>query len=131
LTREIFPGATNAPRRSLRTLAIPTLKIAIDAADVVLDERIAARVDQMLAAGFVDEAERVGAEAVASDAVGYPQALAYARGFLSWNELRTLLIRGTKRYAKRQRTWFRGEPEMRWVAPDDAAHAAATLPGWS
>jgi tRNA dimethylallyltransferase len=131
LTRESFPGATSAPRRSLRTLEIPTLKIAIDVDDAVLDARIAARVDRMLAAGFVDEAGHVGAEAVASDAVGYPQALAYARGFLNFDELRMLLIRATKRYARRQRTWFRGEPEMRRVAPDEVAHAAATLPGWA
>jgi tRNA dimethylallyltransferase len=131
LSRESTSDAANPPRRSLRTLGLPVLKLALDVDDATLDARIAARVDGMLAAGFVAEAERVGADAVAADAVGYPQALAYASGYLSLAELRTLMIRATKRYAKRQRTWFRGEPGMRRVALDDVAHAAASLPGWS
>jgi tRNA dimethylallyltransferase len=131
LSRENTSAAANPPRRSLRTLGVPVLKLALDVDDGTLDARIAARVDGMLAAGFIAEAERVGADAVAADAVGYPQAIAYARGLLSFAELRTVMIRATKRYAKRQRTWFRGEPEMRRVAPDDVAHAAASLHGWS
>ena len=72
--------------------------------------------------------------AVAADAVGYPQALAYLRGFSTLPELRTHLVRATRRYAKRQATWFRTEPDLERVASADA-HAqivalARTLPGW-
>ena len=57
-------------------------------------------------------------------AVGYPQAIAYARGWSSRGELRELLIRATRRYAKRQITWFRSEPEIVRVLPADAERLA-------
>jgi tRNA dimethylallyltransferase len=134
---EIALAPTPAPgeQASLREAGIPYRKFALEIPDAALDERIAARVDAMLAAGFVDEAERIGADAVAADAVGYPQALAYLAGFSSAAELRALLVRATRRYAKRQRTWLRSEPEVTFVASDRAeatlARAARELPGWA
>ncbi|HEY2476422.1 MAG TPA: tRNA (adenosine(37)-N6)-dimethylallyltransferase MiaA [Candidatus Cybelea sp.] len=86
-----------------------------------LDRRIAQRTDWMLAAGFVDEAERIGEAAVAGSAVGYPAALAYLRGRSTLDELRASLARSTRRYARRQRTWFRGEPATIWCAPGSLA----------
>jgi tRNA dimethylallyltransferase len=82
-----------------------------------LDKRIAQRTNAMLAGGLVEEAERIGADAVAASAVGYPQALAYLRGWSSEDELQATLERATRRYARRQRTWFRGEPGTLWLAP--------------
>lgn len=98
--------------RTLRSLGIPFVKawLEIDAAE--LDARIAARVGRMLAAGFLEEAERVGPAAVAADAVGYPQAFAFLAGWSSEAELRGGLVRATRRYAKRQRTWFAKEPGL-------------------
>jgi len=109
---------------SLRAQGIPFAKLWLDAPDETLEARIAARVDAMLAAGFVDEAARVGPHAVAADAVGYPQALAYLAGFSTADELRAVLIRATRRYAKRQRTWSRSEPGVAFVASGDFAGAA-------
>jgi tRNA dimethylallyltransferase len=110
-------------------------KVALDVDQAILDGRIEARVDAMLAGGFVEEAERIGAAAVAADAVGYPEALAYLAGYSSTEELRAHLIRSTRRYAKRQRTWFRGEPGMRAVAHHDAletlSRLARELRGWA
>jgi tRNA dimethylallyltransferase len=100
------------PRDSLRSRGYAVSKMWLDIEQETLDRRIEQRVDVMLAAGWLDEAQRVGAEAVAADAVGYPQAWAYLCGQLTVAELRTLLVRATRRYAKRQRTWFRGEPHM-------------------
>jgi tRNA dimethylallyltransferase len=102
--------------------------------DVPLDEndrRIDERTDAMLRAGLVEEAERIGADAVAATAVGYPQALAYARGWSTQTELRMALARATRRYARRQRSWFRREPETRWLPPADVERAARELLGWS
>ncbi len=65
--------------------------------------------------GFVEEALRIGAGAVAADAVGYPHAFAYANGACTAAELRALLARETRRYARRQRTWFRSEPGVTWI----------------
>jgi tRNA dimethylallyltransferase len=84
----------------------------------------------MLDAGLVAEAERIGGEAVAADAVGYPQALAYLAGFSTHAELAASLARATRRYARRQATWFRREPDIAWTAPHDVSAAAARALGW-
>lgn len=117
---------------TLRASGTPYVKLALHVEPNVLAERIARRTDAMLAGGFVAEAERIGAAAVASDAVGYRQALAYTAGQLSWDELRATLTRATRRYGKRQVTWFRAEPEIRWIESGDigAAAAAADTLGW-
>jgi tRNA dimethylallyltransferase len=97
----------------------------------VIDQRIASRTDAMLRAGLVEEAERVGASAVAATAVGYPQALAYLRGWSTEAELRLSLQRATRRYARRQRAWFRGEAGTLWLAPDAVATMVREKLGWS
>jgi tRNA dimethylallyltransferase len=114
-------------RRSLRSEQMPFVKVYLDVPFEELERRIAARVDRMLAGGLLDEAERLGASAVAADAVGYPQALAYMRGFSTHAELRAHLIRATRRYARRQETWFRSEPELVRVAYQDALGKVAAL----
>ncbi|MDQ2908726.1 MAG: tRNA (adenosine(37)-N6)-dimethylallyltransferase MiaA [Candidatus Eremiobacteraeota bacterium] len=127
------PQATRddgAHGESLRSLAIANLKIALDVAPELLEERIETRVDAMLAAGLVAEAERIGTVAVAADAVGYPQALAFLAGWMSRRELRAALIRATRRYAKRQLTWLRSEPNVRWSKPEQVAAIATATLGW-
>ncbi len=134
---EVSLGETPArrePQPSLRSAGIAFAKVWLTVPDDVLEARIAARVDAMLAAGIVAEAERVGPEAVAADAVGYPQALAFAAGFATRDELRASLIRATRRYAKRQRTWSRSEPDVTFVPCDDVATLCGTVErrlGWS
>ncbi|MBD5633189.1 MAG: tRNA (adenosine(37)-N6)-dimethylallyltransferase MiaA, partial [Candidatus Eremiobacteraeota bacterium] len=108
----------------------PYLKVALDVAQPVVDARIAARVDRMLAAGLLDEAERVGSQAVAASAVGYPQTLAYLAGLATESELRASLARTTRRYARRQLTWFRREPDVVWLDRADVAEAARRILGW-
>ncbi len=107
------------------------LKIFLDVPLVENDRRIASRTDEMLRDGLVDEAERVGADAVAATALGYPQALAYARGWSTCEELRATLARATRRYARRQRAWFRREPETHWLPSDGVECAARELLGWA
>jgi tRNA dimethylallyltransferase len=107
---------------SLRSRGYAVAKVWLEIERTRLNERIERRVDAMLVAGLLDEAERIGEEAVAADAVGYPQALGYLRGFLTSTELRLLLARATRRYAKRQGTWFRAEPGM--IAASAAEGAA-------
>ena len=120
---------------NLRTRGIVFRKLYLDVSLETLERRIAARVDAMLANGFVEEAERVGADAVAADAVGYREALAFLAGFSTRAELRAHLIRNTRRYAKRQATWFRTEPGLVRVPAEDAlafaAAEAGALPGWA
>jgi tRNA dimethylallyltransferase len=113
-------SAPEVERRSLRSESIPYAKIYLDVPIGVLEERIRQRVDAMLERGLLEEAERLGETAVAADAVGYPQASAYLRGHATRSELRMHLMRATRRYAKRQETWFRSEPDVERVNPERA-----------
>ncbi len=115
---------------SLRSAGILFLKVFLTVNENALRERIAGRTDAMLQAGFVEEAERVGEGAVAATAVGYPQAIAYARGWSTRAELRELLIRATRRYAKRQTTWFRSEPEIVQALSADVERLARETLQW-
>ena len=78
----------------------------------VLHRRLAARVDQMLAAGLVGEVQRqldagVAAEAPGLDGIGYREVVAMLNGQLAESALRDAILVATRRYAKRQETWFR------------------------
>jgi tRNA dimethylallyltransferase len=124
-------GAPGAAARTLATEKIPRLTVFLDVALGELDERIERRTDRMLADGLVEEAERIGETAVAASAVGYPQALAFRRGWATGDELRASLARATRRYARRQRAWFRGERDVAWLAPEAVADAVRENLGWS
>ena len=89
-----------------------------------LDARIAARADAMLAAGLLDETRalvaRYGGELPALASVGYRESVAHLAGRLTLAELAPAIVRATRRYARRQRTWFRKEPGARWFADEDS-----------
>jgi tRNA dimethylallyltransferase len=119
------------PLPALRPAGIPFVKLVLETDPATLLARIERRVDAMLASGLVEEAERVGADAVAADAVGYRDALAYAAGWATAAELRTQLIRVTRRYAKRQATWFRSEPGVVRVSAADCEAVARERLGWA
>jgi len=120
---------------NLRARGMAFRKLYLEIEPEELERRIARRVDAMLANGLLEEAERVGGAAVAADAVGYREALAYLAGWSTYDELRAHLIRNTRRYAKRQATWFRTEPGLVRVPAADARAAlaaeAGALPGWT
>jgi tRNA dimethylallyltransferase len=124
-------GSERGPLPTLRAGGIPYCKLWLERDPGEVAARIERRVDAMLAAGLVDEAERIGLDAVAADAVGYREALAYASGWSTAGELRTQLIRSTRRYAKRQATWFRTEPDLVRVAPTAASATARQRLGWT
>lgn len=115
--------------QSLRSRGIPYVKAYLEVDAAELERRIEARVDAMLANGLLAEAQRVGADVVAADAVGYREALAYLAGWSTESELRRQLIRNTRRYAKRQATWFRTEPGLVRIAESDAPARLAELAG--
>jgi tRNA dimethylallyltransferase len=121
--------------QSLRAHGIPYRKLLLTVPSEVLESNIARRVDAMLAGGLLEEAERIGADAVAADAVGYREALAYLAGWSTRAELRAQLFRNTRRYAKRQATWFRSEPDLEPLPAEgtfaSAVAQAGALPGWA
>lgn len=98
-------------------------KIGIDLPREVLYERIDRRVDAMLADGLEAEARALypcrGLNALRT--VGYSELFDYFEGRTTREEAVELIKRNSRRYAKRQLTWFRRDPEIRWFAPDDDA----------
>lgn len=120
----------NEPLPSLASEGLDSLLIFLDLPRAELDRRIAQRTERMLAAGLIEEAERIGESAVAANAVGYPQALAHLRGWSTKAELRASLERATRRYASRQRAWFRAEPATLWCAPESVDAAVREKLAW-
>jgi len=80
----------------------------------VLHRRLAVRVDQMLAAGLVDEVRRaldrgIAADAPGLDGIGYREVVAMLQGSLPEPLVRDAILAATRQYAKRQDTWFRNQ----------------------
>jgi tRNA dimethylallyltransferase len=89
----------------------------------VLYDRIDRRVDKMLEKGLIDEVRELkrlgyGMKTIPMQGLGYKEMLAYLRGELTYQEAVNLLKRGTRRYAKRQLTWFRRIENLMWVNVD-------------
>jgi tRNA dimethylallyltransferase len=88
-----------------------------------LYRRIDRRVDAMLAAGLEDEvrallAKGYGPELKSMHSIGYSHMVALIAGSADREECLRTLKRDTRRFAKRQMTWFRAYPEIRWAAPE-------------
>lgn len=97
-------------------------KIGLTASDrEYLYERINRRVELMLDMGLLDEARAFyhsSYGATANAAIGYKELLPYLEGSLSLEECVENLKRATRRYAKRQLTWFRRDPAIHWYEID-------------
>jgi len=108
--------------KGLRRLA---LQIGLTLPRSELDLRIAARVDRMWQAGFEAEVRRLAARGLregptASRALGYQQLLRHLDGECTLDDARAETIKATKRFARRQESWFRRDPRVHWL---DAAAA--------
>jgi len=98
-----------------------TVQIGVDVARPELDERIALRVDRMWEAGLVDEVRALEQQGLregrtASRALGYQQVLAALAGECTLEEARAETVRATKRFARRQDSWFRRDPRVHWLS---------------
>lgn len=102
------------------------LFIALHVDRAILYERIDKRVDRMIEDGLLKEVSNLNRlgfsrELKAMQAIGYRHANMALAGELSETEAIRLMKRDTRRYAKRQLTWFRSEPEAVWCASADPA----------
>ncbi|HEY5497998.1 MAG TPA: tRNA dimethylallyltransferase, partial [Syntrophales bacterium] len=87
-------------------------------------ERIDGRAAAMIAAGLVEETRELLARGYREDlkpmqSLGYKHIFNYLKGICSLEEAQALMARDTRKYAKRQMTWFRAEKDMIWMSPDD------------
>jgi tRNA dimethylallyltransferase len=104
--------------------------IGLDLPADVLAARIAARTRAMLALGWVEEAVRIrdstGFGPTAIQALGYREVLAHAAGELSLEACEARIAQLTRQFVRRQRTWFRSFPAIRWLDPrNETARAEA------
>jgi tRNA dimethylallyltransferase len=111
--------------------ALPALRVGLTLPRSVLYHRIAERVSAMVAMGWVGEVERLlkagwDAGMPAFQAIGYRQLAQHVRGQIGLDQAVEETIRATRRYAKRQVTWFRREPEVVWFEADDPVSTDAT-----
>jgi tRNA dimethylallyltransferase len=101
------------------TAHYPAVTIGLDRAAEELDDRVSRRVDQMWAAGFVYEVAALADDGLregptASRALGYAQVLQQFDGVLSAEEARDRTVSTTRRFVRRQRSWFRRDAATTW-----------------
>jgi len=111
----------------------PAVQLGLTLPRPELDLRIAARADRMWQAGFEAEVRHLAAQGLregitASRALGYRQLLRHLDGEGTLDDARAETIKATKRFARRQESWFRRDPRIRWLdatIPEDQLLAAA------
>ena len=116
------PFSASLPR--LEYVDPDTVQIGVDIDRATLEARIEARVEAMFDTGLVEEVRRlreVGLDdgRTAREAIGYRQVTAYLRGESSLEQARDETVRATRRFARRQDSWFRKDPRIHWVRFDD------------
>jgi tRNA dimethylallyltransferase len=109
-----------------------SVQVGVDIDRPALDERIERRVAAMFAAGFVAEVEGLLAAGLregrtAATAIGYREVTAYLDGELSLDEARERTVVATRRFARRQDSWFRKDPRIAWVRYDDPGRLGQAL----
>ncbi|MFI5700774.1 tRNA (adenosine(37)-N6)-dimethylallyltransferase MiaA [Streptomyces xanthochromogenes] len=105
-----------------------TVQIGVDVGRPELDERITVRVDRMWEAGLVDEVRALEERGLregrtASRALGYQQVLDAFAGECTEEAARAETVRATKRFARRQDSWFRRDPRVHWLSGATADRA--------
>jgi tRNA dimethylallyltransferase len=146
--RQILPGNGRRIVRALEVVeitgrpfaaALPShaavygaVQLGLDRAPANLDARVAERVDRMWQRGLVDEVRRLLDAGLrdgptASRALGYRQMLRALAGLSTLDEARVETVRATWRFVRRQRSWFRRDPRVRWLDADSPGLLADAL----
>jgi tRNA dimethylallyltransferase len=128
LTGAPFTAALPAPAPYYQSV-----QIGVDRDTEALDQRIRERVELMWSAGLLAEVaalDGIREGRTAGRALGYQQALAQIDGTMTEAEAIADTVRGTRRFVRRQRSWFRRDPRITWLdgaSPTLVADARATL----
>jgi tRNA dimethylallyltransferase len=98
----------------------------------MLGERIAARVDRMIENGLADEVRTLldrglRTSLTAARAIAYPEMVAHLDGAITLDEARGQIVRSTRRFARRQMSWFRADPRIEWFDGADSRRAAEEI----
>ena len=108
----------------LRVNRCPTLVVGLELPRELLYERINSRVDEMIRLGLQDEVQSLvdnglGNTLTARQAIGYKELLACLDGRCSLDDAMASIKQATRRYAKRQMTWFKADPRVHWLNAQD------------
>ena len=109
-------------RHGFQKSRLTPLKFGLHMEREQLYDRIDGRVDMMIQAGLLDEVKHLrdagyGSELKSMQSLGYRHMFDFLDGRLDWAEAIRTLKRDTRRYAKRQMTWFKADKEITWVDP--------------
>ncbi len=109
-----------------------TFKIGLEIDREALYARINRRVEAMIAEGLLSEVRGLLARGYAADlksmqAIGYRHMIDFLTGKTPWKETVALMKRDTRRYAKRQFTWFKSDPDIIWSTPEEVLRLAPMI----
>jgi tRNA dimethylallyltransferase len=119
-------------RHGFRERLFPSIMIGLTMERGALNRRIDARVLREIDDGLIGETKKLldagyGEELGSMKALGYRQITGYLKGRYGYDEAVRRLQRDTRRFAKRQMTWFRGDPNVQWLMLEEdetAEHVA-------
>ena len=129
-------GLPPSKLRSRRTPRTDAVIFGVDVDRIALYARIDARVDGMLACGFVDEVQHLldlGYDPVlpSMSGIGYTQMVQYLASEIDLAGAAAAIKTATHRLARQQSTWFRrSDSRITWIEPSDVRRAAATIKAW-
>ena len=134
---EVIELTGEAPTTTLQQLdeIVPSVRIGLRMDRADLDQRIEARVEVMWQQGLVEEVrslEKFGLRegVTASKALGYAQVLDFLAGEITESEAKERTVSSTRRYVRRQDSWFNRDPRINWVrvdSPEIFAQVLSTL----
>ena len=118
-----YPFSELAGRHGFSDRRFLALNLCLNVDRQVLYKRINRRTVSMIESGFINEVEGLlrkeySPELKPMKAIGYRHIVGYIKGRWDIDEATRLIQRDTRRYAKRQLTWFRADPDTIWVDPD-------------
>lgn len=115
----------NSPKNRPFTI----IKIGLNSDRELLHQRINQRVDEMVKSGLEDEARKLYQIKYlnALNTVGYREWFDHFDGLISRDKAIELIKRNSRRYARKQLTWFRKDPEMNWFEPGNAGDIIAFI----
>lgn len=118
------PFSSYMPTRQYHPEIPPVLQVGLRIERTLLHERIAQRVHNMMDNGWLDEVQQLRAQGLATAptaarAIGYRQMLDYLDGNITQADAIESTIVATRRFARRQETWFKADPRVHWVDPAD------------
>jgi tRNA dimethylallyltransferase len=118
-----------------KVLDVPCLKIGILMDKVTLEKRLARRIEAMLEAGALDEIRDAlklcpEPDTPGLSGIGCAELAAHLRGETSLDQAKSLWLSNTKAYAKRQMTWFKKQPDIRWFGPEEVEPMVQAAQKW-